>query len=94
MSWISKPMATWWCTTGGFHTGLFGRRGRTDSRSPVRTCRPTGNFVIYGFPEAIWSTETGGDKNAFLVLQDDGSLVIYDWAEAVRWASGLMRLRL
>jgi len=47
-----------------------------------------GNFVIYGFPNTIWASNTAGDYNAFLVLQDDGNLVIYRRIEQPLWASG------
>jgi hypothetical protein len=36
-----------------------------------------GNFVIYGFPAALWSTNTGGYPASFITLQDDGNLVVY-----------------
>ncbi|MEC0180683.1 hypothetical protein P4H61_04120 [Paenibacillus peoriae] len=49
-----------------------------------------GNFVIYGYPNAIWATDTNGWGNAFLVVQDDGNVVIYGTKAA--WATGTNRL--
>jgi exopolysaccharide biosynthesis protein len=36
-----------------------------------------GNFVIYGYPDPLWATNTYNHEDAFIVLQDDGSLVVY-----------------
>jgi hypothetical protein len=38
-----------------------------------------GNFVVYNEGGiAVWATGTGGSSGAFLVLQDDGNLVVRD----------------
>jgi hypothetical protein len=36
-----------------------------------------GNFVIYGYPDPIWATNTYNLSGAFIILQDDGALVVY-----------------
>jgi hypothetical protein len=36
-----------------------------------------GNLVIYGYPAALWSSDTQYYPGAALVLQDDGNLVIF-----------------
>lgn len=49
-----------------------------------------GNFVFYGPSGALWSTNTYGTANAYLILQGDGNLVIYSNAGAI-WNSGTWR---
>lgn len=62
-----------------------------DSRSSagraVSRClmQPDGNLVIYGYPDAIWNSQTYGHPGAYLVLQDDGNLVIYHNDKAIWW---------
>jgi hypothetical protein len=47
-----------------------------------------GNLVIYGADNApLWSSDTGGNEGAALVLQDDGNLVIYSSANKPLWAT-------
>lgn len=48
--------------------------GKAVSRAVMQA---DGNFVIYGFPEAIKWSNTANRPGAFLMLQDDGNLVIY-----------------
>lgn len=45
-----------------------------------------GNFVVYDYNNtAIWNTQTGGHPGAFLVVQDDSNLVLYQGTRAI-WA--------
>ncbi|MFT3775282.1 MAG: hypothetical protein QM820_58790 [Minicystis sp.] len=48
-----------------------------------------GNFVLYGHPasRALWSTGTWGHPGAFLIVQDDGNVVLYDGDKPL-WATG------
>ncbi len=46
-----------------------------------------GNFVLYNFDgKPLWSSKTNGQNNSFLIMQDDGNLVIYKPDTAV-WAT-------
>ena len=53
-----------------------------------------GNFVIYGYPTAqkplnpLWATNTADEPDAFLVLQDDGSLIIVRQIREALWSTG------
>jgi hypothetical protein len=44
-----------------------------------------GNFVIYGYPDPIWATNTYNQDGAYIVLQDNGTLVVYETTPI--WAS-------
>src|SRR5262249_33547664 len=51
-----------------------------------------GNFVLYrGFKadpaNAVWATNTAGHAGAYLVIQNDGNLVLYDAKGKPLWAS-------
>jgi hypothetical protein len=46
-----------------------------------------GNFVIYGFPNAIWATNTAGRPDSTLIVQDDGNVVIYEPRPRPVWAT-------
>jgi hypothetical protein len=53
-----------------------------------------GNFVIYGNPTALnplnplWATNTANQPDAFLVLQDDGSLIVVRQIREALWSAG------
>ena len=51
-----------------------------------------GNFVIYnrkdGKDIAIWDTKSAGNGGAFLAVQQDGNLVLYNSARKSLWSSG------
>ncbi|WP_293064365.1 MULTISPECIES: hypothetical protein [unclassified Moorena] len=51
-----------------------GQHGKAVSRTIMQD---DGNFVTYGYPEALWSSGTSGSLGAYLMLQDDGNIVIY-----------------
>lgn len=59
----------------------------TNGRSAYRVAMQTdGNFMVYSAPNtAIWKTNTL-DKQAVLILQDDGNLVIYSGNNPI-WSS-------
>jgi hypothetical protein len=53
-----------------------------------------GNMVLYGSTGPLWASNTSGNPGAFLAVQDDGNLVIYQYgapgatASYALWASG------
>ena len=47
-----------------------------------------GNFVLYAGSEPVWATETDGNPGAYLVLQPDGELVLFDRFDAPIWRAG------
>jgi hypothetical protein len=53
-----------------------------------------GNFVLYRSPtstlprDAVWNTGTYGNPGAWLFMQNDGNLVVYDANDRALWASG------
>lgn len=58
------------------------------------TIQSDGNFVIYKsevfhYKNAIWSSRTNGKGTPpyYLIMQDDGNLVIYDKEEKAIWSS-------
>jgi hypothetical protein len=47
-----------------------------------------GNLAIYtNYNKAIWTSGTSGNNGAFLVVQNDGNMVIYQGTNAI-WATG------
>ena len=50
-----------------------------------------GNFVLYENAKPIWASNTYGNKNATLVVQDDGNLVIYSTDKRPLWASNTVQ---
>ena len=49
--------------------------------------RGDGNLVVYNASgAAVWSSVTWGHPGAYLVVQSDGNLVIYDGASPI-WAT-------
>jgi hypothetical protein len=61
------------------------------SRRPVRAdMQEDGNFVLHDAAYySVWATETDGHPTARLVLEDDGSLVVYDRNDKPLWNSGM-----
>ncbi len=53
----------------------------------VAAMQSDGNFVVYGDGRALWSSGTGGNPRARLVLQDDGNLVLYAVGGQALWNS-------
>ncbi len=54
-----------------WNTGTFNGPG-------VATMRADGNFVIYDQnQQMVWTTQSEGNAGAYLVMQDDGNLVLY-----------------
>lgn len=64
--------------------------------SPNRTymgiMQSDGNFVVYklesGTKTAVWSTGTGGNPNAFLRIQADGNIVVYNSSSSAIYSTG------
>jgi len=50
-----------------------------------------GNLVFYSPSRALWSTGTNGRQTAFLAIQPDGNLVLYDRSGVALWASSTTR---
>lgn len=46
-----------------------------------------GNFAVYGRTSRVWATNTSGRTGAYLVLQDDGNLVLRSAAGRRLWTS-------
>ena len=46
-----------------------------------------GNFSVYSRTSRVWATNTSGRTGAYLVLQDDGNLVLRSAAGRRLWAS-------
>ena len=49
---------------------------------------PTGDLVIYRQAYPVWSSRTYGNPGAFLVVQEDGNLAIYNRYQKPVWATG------
>jgi hypothetical protein len=79
------------CTGAGhscWATGTYGSDG-----GYVADMQGDGNFVVYTPQSApIWHSDTAGHSGAYLAVQDDGNLVLYDdsctGANHSCWASG------
>ena len=53
------------------------------------TMQTDGNFVVHApNGNVIWSSNTAGHQDAWLIMQGDGNLVIYSWEGNPLWASG------
>jgi Domain of unknown function (DUF4476)/FG-GAP-like repeat len=50
-----------------------------------------GNLVLYKGSKAVWASNTNGNPNASLVLQDDGNLVIYTVDGRAIWATNTVQ---
>lgn len=47
-----------------------------------------GNLVLYApYETALWSSVTGGHPGAYLAVQNDGNLVVYEGPKSL-WSSG------
>jgi hypothetical protein len=46
------------------------------------------NLVLYEGHAALWNTDTVGQNAAFVVMQEDGNLVLYDKSRNAVWQSG------
>ena len=46
-----------------------------------------GNFVVYGYGRAVWSSATDGSGSSRLVLQSDGNVVVYTAGGVPMWHS-------
>ncbi len=57
------------------------------SRQYVAAEQTDGNFVVYGYGQAIWSSRTAGTGRSRLALQPDGNLVVYSGSGAPVWQS-------
>jgi hypothetical protein len=60
----------------------------TNSRADLFVVQADGNVVLYGGGRAVWSTNTHGNPSAFLAIQSDGNLVVYDRNGNALWSSG------
>ena len=49
-----------------------------------------GNFVVYSYEgRVLWASNTNGRGENYLILQDDGNMVIYSKGTVnAQWASG------
>ena len=47
-----------------------------------------GNFVLYNDTAVVWKTDTQNNPGAFMILQNDANLVIYNFSNQALWASG------
>jgi hypothetical protein len=47
-----------------------------------------GNFFLYAGSTPVWASGTAGNQGAYLVVQNDGELVIFSSSNAALWRSG------
>lgn len=45
-----------------------------------------GNFVLYDGSTPYWSTDTHVNYGAYLVVQNDGNIVVYSLSGSVLWS--------
>lgn len=65
-------------------TWASGTNGKAVSKAIMQQ---DGNFVIYGYDNALWASNTAGKVNSYVVMQNDGNAVVYEPNMPV-WASG------
>jgi hypothetical protein len=53
----------------------------------VATFQTDGNFVVYEGSKPLWNTGTHGSGAAWVILQQDDNLVVYDSWNRPKWAS-------
>ncbi|SEP27882.1 hypothetical protein [Nitrosovibrio sp. Nv6] len=59
----------------GYPHGLWSSSTKDAIRAIMKS---DGNFVLYGYrDQPLWASGTSGANGSFLVLQNDGNLVIY-----------------
>lgn len=46
-----------------------------------------GNFAIYKGSTLLWSTDTAGKSGEYIILENDGNLVLRDWRGLTIWSS-------
>jgi hypothetical protein len=69
--------------------GLHQNQWNAASSTGTAVMQTDGNFVFYtnsSLSTAAWSTSTYGNSGAFLNLQDDGNLVVYNSSNVPIWA--------
>ena len=50
----------------------------SDNRGNIAIMQDDGNFVLYDQDnEPVWASNTGGNPGAYLAVQDDGNVVVY-----------------
>ena len=47
-----------------------------------------GNFVLYNDTAVVWKTDTQNNPGAFMIMQNDANLVIYNLSYRAIWSSG------
>jgi len=65
-----------------------GQRLSTANKNYNLILQPDGNLVLYSPTRPIWATGTDGRQIAFLALQGDGNMVLYDTQQRPIWYSG------
>ncbi|KAG9261627.1 mannose-specific lectin-like [Astyanax mexicanus] len=58
----------------------------SNNRQFKATFQDDGNFVVYGW-KPLWASNTAGKSGKFLIMQEDGNLVIYNNDAGPVWAS-------
>ncbi len=59
----------------------------TNNNADMVTMQVDGNLGVYNGTRAVWASNTSGNYNASLVVQDDGNLVIYAAGNRAVWAT-------
>jgi hypothetical protein len=60
--------------------------GSPDGRF-IFTFQTDGNLVLYQGATALWSSKTNGIAVSYLIMQDDGNLVLYSADKKAKWDS-------
>ncbi|XP_031425707.1 mannose-specific lectin-like [Clupea harengus] len=59
---------------------------RSNNNAATATFTADGNFVVTTTKQ-VWETSSAGNGGAFIIMQADGNLVIYDGNDTPIWAS-------
>lgn len=75
--------------TLGNNAGMYpGQRLETADRRYTMVLQADGNLVVYSPSRALWASNTVGKNVAYLSMQEDGNLVLYDRQGKAVWWSG------
>jgi hypothetical protein len=97
---LYNPSGTPIWATGSWNCDGFGNQLLSDCTGVnTLTMQSDGNLVLsdydlFGNPGIYWDSATGGNPGAFLNVQDDGNLVVYQYGSTTEtannalWASG------